>query len=407
MQAAITVRQLNMYVKSILDANPKLSSVCVCGEIANFQNHFASGHLYFALKDDAATIRSVMFRSSALRLKFTPQNGQKVICFGRVSLYEKDGQYQFYAENMLPFGEGELAADFERIKAALLKDGLFDEKRKRALPKFPKRVGVVTSSSGAAIHDITSVLNRRYPICTAVCYPVNVQGAGASQDMVNALRKIYESENVDVIIIGRGGGSSYDLWAFNDETLARTIAQSPVPVISAVGHESDYSICDLVADVRAATPSVAAELAVPNIEELLKELKFKKHLLCSLLKTKVQVLENKLNAVKESAVFKDANGVIINKREQLQLESVQRFKVGINNLLLKNETELREKILKLDSLSPLKVLSRGYSVVEKKNSVVTSAAELSVGDQIKITLNKGKINCSVISKEENDNDSRV
>ncbi len=407
MQSAITVRQLNMYVKSLLDANPKLNFICVCGEIANFQNHFASGHLYFALKDDAATVRSVMFRGNAVRLKFSPQNGQKVICFGKVSLYEKDGQYQFYAENMLPFGEGELAADFERIKAALLKDGLFDEKRKRPLPKFPKRVGVVTSSSGAAIHDITSVLNRRYPICTPVCYPVNVQGAGASQDMVNALKKIYETENVDVIIIGRGGGSSYDLWAFNDEALARTIAQSPVPVISAVGHESDYSICDLVADVRAATPSVAAELAVPNCDELMSELEFKKHLLCSLLKGRVQVLENKLNAIKVSAVFKDANGVIINTRQQRLLESKQRFKESINNLLLKSENELREKILKLDSLSPLKVLARGYSVVEKNSAVITSADMLSLGDEIRVTLNEGKIKCSVISKEENDNGTRV
>ncbi len=407
MQAAITVRQLNMYVKSLLDANPKLNSLCVCGEIANFQNHFASGHCYFALKDDAATIRSVMFRGNAARLKFSPQNGQKVICFGKVSLYEKDGQYQFYAENMLPFGEGELAADFERIKAALLKDGLFDESRKRPLPKFPKRVGVITSSSGAAIHDITSVLNRRYPICTAVCYPVNVQGSGASRDMVNALKKIYETENVDVIIIGRGGGSSYDLWAFNDETLARTIAQSPVPVISAVGHESDYSICDLVADVRAATPSVAAELAVPNMEELLNELSFKKQLLASLLKGRVQLLENRLERIKSSPVFNDPNGVIINSRQLSCLEFASRLKRELDGLLIKKENVLREGIVKLDSLSPLKVLARGYSVVEKNDSVVTSSDELSVNDEIKITFNEGKIKCSVISKEENDNGNRV
>lgn len=400
MQKAITVRQLNMYVKSLLDANPKLASVCVCGEIANFQNHFASGHLYFALKDESATIRSVMFKGNAIRLKFVPQNGQKVICVGKVSLYEKDGNYQFYAENMVPFGEGELAADFERIKKVLEKDGLFDEKRKRKLPKFPKRVGVVTSSSGAAIHDITSVLNRRYPICTPVVYPVNVQGASASQDMVSVLRKIYETENVDVIIIGRGGGSSYDLWAFNDETLARTIALSPVPVISAVGHESDYSICDLVADVRAATPSVAAELAVPNVEELLNELQFKKHLLFSLLNSRVQFYENKLRSLSSSPVFKNAENAIIDSRKQTVLNLKEKLANNVKDSLQKRENTVKEKMVKLDSLSPLKVLARGYSVAEIGNKVVTDAQKVNVGDEIDITLSKGKLKCNVISKEE-------
>lgn len=400
MQTAITVRQLNMYVKSLLDANPKLASVCVCGEIANFQNHYASGHCYFALKDENATVRSVMFKGNAIRLKFTPQNGQKVICVGKVSLYEKDGNYQFYAENMVPFGEGELAADFERIKKALQTDGLFDQARKRKLPKYPKRVGVVTSSSGAAIHDITSVLNRRYPICTPVVYPVNVQGASASQDMVNALRKIYQTENVDVIIIGRGGGSSYDLWAFNDETLARTIALSPVPVISAVGHESDYSICDLVADVRAATPSVAAELAVPNAEELLKELEFKKHLLLSLLNSRVQFYENKLSKLISSPALKNAQEVIVEGKKQAVLNLREKLEAAVNETLIARENVLKEKMVMLDTLSPLKVLARGYSVAESNGKVITDIKNVNIGDNVDITLNKGKFKCTVISKEE-------
>ena len=397
--STINVRQLNLYVKSLLEGSPVLSSVAVCGEIANYKCHYASGHSYFALKDDTATVRCVMFKGSAANLRFNPEDGMKVVCMGRVSLYERDGQYQFYIEYMVPLGEGELAADFKKIRQRLEKDGLLDPTRKRKIPRFPKKVGVLTSSSGAAVHDITSVLERRYPICEVVCVPVNVQGANAARDMIFALEKIYKLSDIDIIIIGRGGGSSYDLWAFNDENLARTVAKSPVPVISAVGHESDYSICDLVADVRAATPSVAAEIAVPDKNDLLQELKNSKRVLSYALNKRVDSYSLELERIKSANFIQQPVKTIIDTRKELADLLQKNLINGVNCLLEKKEKAFGDAVLKLDTLSPLKVLARGYSIAENENGLIQSSDDVHIGDNIKITLNHGKLNCCVTSKE--------
>ncbi|MEE1026856.1 MAG: exodeoxyribonuclease VII large subunit, partial [Acutalibacteraceae bacterium] len=265
----LTVKQLNMYVRSLLEGDTNLASITLEGEISGFKNHFGSGHWYFVLKDADASVKSVMFKGNAQRVNFLPRDGMRVVCHGYVSLYEKDGQFQFYAETMHLFGEGDLAAEFERLKRKLESEGLFSLERKRPLPKFPKKIGVITSEIGAALQDILQVTSRRYPISDIVVFPALVQGISAPHSLVSALEKAYSRDDLDLIIIGRGGGSAEDLSCFNDELLARKIVLSPIPVISAVGHEVDFTICDFVSDLRAPTPSAAAELAVPSAEELL------------------------------------------------------------------------------------------------------------------------------------------
>ncbi|MBO4433606.1 MAG: exodeoxyribonuclease VII large subunit, partial [Clostridia bacterium] len=266
---AITVKQLNTYVKNLLESDVHLTYLSVSGEISNFKNHYSSGHWYFTLKDKDAQVRCVMFNSYASRVAFEVEDGAQVILKGRVSLYERDGQYQFYAEEILPLGEGDLALAFNRLKDKLQKEGLFDPEHKRPLVRFPGKIAVITSDTGAAVRDIINILSKRYPICDVLLCPVAVQGDLAAKSMIDALKIVYTRDDVDTIIIGRGGGSLEDLWAFNDESLARKIFESPIPVISAVGHETDFTICDFVADIRASTPSHAAELAVPDISVLL------------------------------------------------------------------------------------------------------------------------------------------
>ena len=262
----ISVKQLNLYARSLLEGDIRLSNIAVAGELSNFKNHYSSGHWYFTLKDNDAAIRCVMFRGNASAVKFEPSDGLQVILRGRVSIYERDGQYQFYAEEMLPAGIGDIALKFEQTKEKLKKEGLFDPESKRPLVKFPKRIAVVTSPTGAAVRDIFNILSRRWPLAEIIMCPVSVQGELAVPEMLKTLDRVYEVEGVDALIIGRGGGSAEDLWAFNDEALARKIYESPFPVISAVGHGTDFTICDFVADLRAPTPSAAAELAVPYIE---------------------------------------------------------------------------------------------------------------------------------------------
>ena len=285
-QSAISVKQLNFYVKSLLEGDKNLVNIAVFGEISNFKNHYSSGHWYFSIKDNDAAIRCVMFKGNAQRVNFSVSDGMKVVLKGRVSLFEKDGQYQFYAEEMYPLGIGDITAQFELLKSKLSAEGLFDSENKRKLPKFPKRIAVITSETGAAVQDILNILSRRWPVADIILCPVSVQGEFAVPQMIDALDRVYNLADVDVIIIGRGGGSIEDLWAFNSEDLARKIYESPVPVISAVGHETDFTICDFVADLRAPTPSAAAELAVPDILEITDKLDNSKSILKNFLSSK-------------------------------------------------------------------------------------------------------------------------
>ena len=398
---AVTVKQLNLFVKSIIEGEPRLNDVYVIGEISNFKNHYASGHLYFTLKDNDASIRCVMFKGYASRLKFSVSDGLEVIVRGRVSLYEKDGQYQFYAEEMYPDGLGDISLQFEQIKERLTKEGLFDSQNKRPLPEFPKSIAVVTSETGAAVRDILNILSRRYPITEIVLCPVSVQGENAVPEMLDALERVYSLSRCDLIIIGRGGGSIEDLWAFNSEALARKIFESPIPVISAVGHETDFTICDFVADLRAPTPSAAAELAVPDISDINKRLLSCNRSLKSALQDKLNYLKLRFAAVENSPYLKTPQRSLIYSRRQnvdiLTDNLINRY----NNVLSHYSLRLKQSIASLDALSPLKVLSRGYSVAEINGKVLKSVKNANIGDELTLKLSDGSLICTVDSKGDN------
>lgn len=391
---AITVKQLNFYVKSLIEGDVRLQSVAVTGELSNFKSHYASGHLYFTLKDADAAIRCVMFRSFAARIPFVPKDGMQVVLIGRASVYEKDGQYQFYAEQMLPVGEGDLAREFERIKARLEAKGLFDPQNKRPLPKFPKKIAVVTSETGAAVRDILNILSRRWPVAEIIMCPVSVQGAAAVPEMLDALDRLYKLNTADLIIIGRGGGSAEDLNEFNSEALAIKISESPVPVISAVGHETDFSISDFVADLRAPTPSAAAELAVPDGAEIEKRLQKYESLLKAALTGKYNYCSARLEKA-TSAVFERPEDYIINIRSERADKAAEAMGNAFVLLLSKNETRLRTAAAGLDALSPLKVLSRGYTVALKGGKTVKTVSELQTGDSINLKFTDGDAVCEI------------
>ncbi|MBR6510302.1 MAG: exodeoxyribonuclease VII large subunit [Clostridia bacterium] len=393
--SALTVKQLNLYVRSLLEGDPRLASVLVQGEISNFKNHYASGHFYFTLKDNDASIRCVMFRTNASRLKFEFQDGMQVILRGRVSVYEKDGQYQFYCEEAYPSGIGDIAMQFEQTKAKLEAEGLFNADNKRPLPKFPKCIAVVTSDTGAAVQDILNILSRRWDLAEIILCPVSVQGENAVPEMMDALERLYNLNRADVIIIGRGGGSKEDLWAFNSEILARKIYESPVPVISAVGHETDFTICDFVADLRAPTPSAAAELAVADKTDISNRLENYKTSLSNSLIAKYALNKTKLEVVLNSQAFKNPQDFFINKR-YIQLDRFEEAlkrnaNLKVNNLKLKT-LSLAER---LDNLSPLKVMARGFTVTQKQGKTVNSVKYLNVGDKLELTFSDGKANATI------------
>ena len=400
LNSTLTVRQLNLFVKSLIEGDVRLNDITVIGEISNFKNHYASGHLYFTLKDNDASIRCVMFKGYAQYVKFAVKDGLKVVLRGKVSIYEKDGQYQFYAQEMHEYGKGDIALQFEQIKEKLANEGLFDADSKRPILKFPKRIAVITSDTGAAVQDIINILSRRWPLCEIMLYPVAVQGENAVPDMLCALDKVYDACLCDTIIIGRGGGSIEDLWAFNSELLARKIYESPIPVISAVGHETDFTICDFVSDLRAPTPSAAAELAVPDINEIgIKINSFNTSLKNSLL-AKYNLNKVKLEKLTNSYVFKSPNDSILSERQQITDNLSDRLLANFQNVLNQNKSRLSNNISKLDALSPLKILSRGFSVIESDGNVVISTEAVKVGDNITLTLSDGKLNCTVNSKGE-------
>jgi len=391
----LSVRQLNFYVKSLLEGDVRLANVAVSGEISNFKNHYSSGHWYFSLKDNEAQIRCVMFRFNASKVKFAVKDGMQVIVRGKVSLYEKDGQYQFYAESMSLDGIGDIALAFEQIKEKLAAEGMFSEENKRPLPQFPKRIAVITSPTGAAVQDILNILGRRNPMCEVVMCPVSVQGELAVPEMLDALERVYALCGIDIIIIGRGGGSIEDLWAFNSEELARKIYESPIPVISAVGHETDFTICDFVADLRAPTPSAAAELAVRDVSEYSQSLYKYRDLIFTALKNKYNYDKARLDSLKASASIKQPESMLYSRQQELD-RIYDNLIYSIKSNMQRKNAEFEKTVARLDSLSPLKVLSMGYSVTELNGKAVTSVGQLSSGDEVELIFADGKANSRII-----------
>lgn len=388
----ITVGQLNRYVKSLLEGNPHLTDVYVGGEISNFTNHYKSGHLYFSLKDEQALVRAVMFRGSASHLQFTPENGMKVIVRARVSLYEKDGSFQIYVEEMQPDGVGALQLAYEQLKARLAKEGLFDEARKRSLPRFPTRIGVITSPTGAAVRDILNILGRRYPLAEVVMVPVLVQGEGAPPQLVKAVELLNEQQAADVIIIGRGGGSIEELWAFNDEAVARAVAASRIPVISAVGHETDFTICDFVADLRAPTPSAAAELAVPDQNELRIRLTHLWQRAATATENGVRREQQRLTNLRKKRCL--ASPLYVVEEQGMRLDYLMRAFVAVaQSQIGRGQRQLASVSGKLDALSPLKVLGRGYAIAYKEGKVLNTTKDVHTGDRIELRLSDGSRTC--------------
>ncbi len=394
----ISVSQLNRYVKSVIDGDRNLKSLFVTGEISNFKMNSFSGHIYFTLKDQDAAVKAVMFKKSAANLKFVPSDGMKVICNASVSLYERDGAYQIYVNDIQPDGVGSIAVAFEQLKEKLEKEGLFDKSLKKPIPSFPKKIAVITSETGAAIHDMINVLSRRWPVANIIVCPVKVQGEDAPDQMCEALLDINNYTDSDVIIIGRGGGSREDLWCFNDEKLARVISVSEIPVISAVGHETDFTICDFVADLRAPTPSAAAELAVPDINEIIYYLNTLSRTLKSNIENYVERLEKRLSDIEKNPVFLDRFN-IINNNEQLLDSLKSRLDISIAKRLDSQEFALANIITKLDTLNPAKTLLRGFSITEKDGKTISSVDSLNSGDRIQIKLSDGSVDCSVNSVE--------
>ena len=401
---ALSVRQLNFYIKSLIDGDPRLNCVTVLGEISNLKNHYQSGHLYFTLKDKDASINCVMFRSYASRIKFTPENGQQVIVRGRVSVYERDGVYQIYAEEMNDAGLGDIALKFEQTKKKLEAEGLFDIESKRKIPQFPKKIAVVTSPTGAAVRDIVNIISRRWKLAEILICPVSVQGDNAVPEMLSALDRLYELDDIDVCIIGRGGGSAEDLWAFNDERLAYKIYESPFPVISAVGHETDFTISDFVADLRAPTPSAAAELAVPDCEEILSYLLKREGQLKNLLFAKYENSYLKFERLASNKVFTNPAEVIISGRAQTVDLLADRMASALRQTLANLKLRLGKSAAGLDVLSPLKTLARGYAVPSMEGKTVGSVKQLKNDDILDIRFFDGVAKAQIQEIKVTDNE---
>lgn len=390
----LSVSQINFYIKSIIENDGSLQFVLVTGEISNLTVHQRSGHIYLSLKDSNSVISAVMFAGNARRLKFRLENGMKVICRGRISVYEPSGRYQLYIEDMQPDGVGVLTLAFEQLKKSLAQKGLFDNAHKKPLPKFPKTIGVITSPTGAAVQDITNIIRRRFPSADIVLAPVLVQGESAPEQLVRAVNKFSASKIADVVIIGRGGGSAEDLWAFNDEQLAYAVYNCETPIISGVGHETDFTVCDFVADVRASTPSAAAELAVPDRQELMSYYFKQKQYISAMLDRKIKTaqlrLENQQRRMSASSPKLKAEQ--LEKQLSAKSEKLTRF---MNIYISDKENKLIAAKGKLDGLNPLNVLNRGYAIAEKDEKIITSSKQLKDGDDFTVILSDGKINAKV------------
>ena len=381
---AVTVTQLNKYLKDRFDEDENLGAILVKGEISNFKNHY-TGHLYFTLKDENSLIKCIMFKSYAERLAFKPKDGMKVMVFGSVSVFERDGVYQIYVKSMMEDGMGDLHEQFEQLKAKLEAEGLFDESHKKPIPLYPKVVGVLTSQTGAVIRDIINVSTRRNPNVYIRLLPVPVQGPGAAEK----IKVMNEKKLADVLIIGRGGGSLEDLWPFNEEIVARAIYDSELPIISAVGHETDFTIADFVADLRAPTPSAAAELAVPDVYELKQKINNYQNRYRLALKKKIELMRLRYEKCMKSRVFTDPLRKI--RDMDVTLDSyVQRLENKMKIIHKDSQSAYIKLVSKLDTLSPLKTLTRGYSLTEKDNKIVKSAKELKKDDKVKLKFSDGE-----------------
>lgn len=395
----LTVGDLNRYVKMLMDNDALLSAVSVQGEISNLKYH-SSGHLYFTLKDGESEIAAVMFRSAAMNLNMTARDGMQVVAFGRVSVYEKSGKYQLYVSAMIDNGIGALQLEYERLKKKLEAEGLFDKERKRALSKFPKCIGIITSPTGAAVRDIINVTGRRWHYSKILLYPSLVQGDQAPESLCMGLEYFNATQACDVIIIGRGGGSIEDLWAFNDERVVRAVAASNIPVISAVGHETDFTLCDFVADMRAPTPSAAAEIAVPDKDEICLRLDELTGRIESLTTKTLSTNRNRFLELFKTLELSSPKGRLAVERSELKLKT-ERMERLVKDIVDKQRKRMSVSVAKLNAMSPLSVLSRGYSYTQKDGAVVSSTDQIAVGDSVKIRFSDGFAQAEIVSIEKN------
>ncbi len=395
-QDALTVSELNARIKGLIESDPVLGSVCVRGELSNYKV-YPSGHHYFTLKDAESSLRCVMFRFAASKLRFRPESGMGVTVWGRVSVYPRDGAYQLYCEDIMPEGAGDLQVAFEQLREKLQREGLFDPAHKKPIPRYPERIAVITSSAGAAVHDIIRVLRKRWPVAKVILLPVRVQGVEAPPEIVGAIRYANRYKVADVIITGRGGGSIEDLWAFNDERVARAIYESELPVISAVGHEPDVTIADYVADLRAATPSNAAELAAPDMSELREAIMSARARLDQAVDRGIRERRKRLEELGSRRVMRSPTGFIDQRR--LELDSIRlRLDSAATRKLGRERQQFAALAAKLDALSPLKVLGRGYSIaLDSEGRAVKEAGQLRPGDRLSLRLAKGEADCLVES----------
>ena len=399
-QQVLTITALNEYIRGKMDSDALLNAVAVKGEISNYKL-YPSGHHYFTLKDESSALKCVMFKGNALRLRFRPENGMKIIAMGKVSVFPRDGAYQLYCTAMAMDGVGDLYAAFEQLKKKWQAQGLFDPAHKKPIPQFPGTIGIITSSAGAAVHDMLRILNKRYPLAKVRLLPVRVQGAEAPGEIAAAIRYANYHRLADLLIVGRGGGSIEDLWAFNEEVVAHAIYESQIPVISAVGHEPDVTISDFVADLRAATPSNAAELAVPDRDALVQALDSMANAMASSLTRQIRAHKQHLDVLSKSPALRSPTGYLDQK--QLQLDGLKNRLVSAENQIIARSNQRYIALTaKLDAMSPLKVLTRGYSMARNdRGEVVRSVNQVELGERIGIDFSDGKIFATVMDKKEN------
>ena len=404
MPQILSITQVNEYIQGKMNADPLLAQVAVRGEISNYKC-YPSGHHYFTLKDEASALKCVMFKGNAMGLRFRPANGMKVIAFGRISVYPRDGAYQLYCSAMSVDGVGDLYAAFEQLKAKLAAKGLFDPEKKKKLPKYPGTIGIVTSSAGAAVHDILRILRKRYPLAQVKLLPVRVQGVEAPEEIAGAIRYANAHRLADLLIVGRGGGSLEDLWAFNDERVAYAIYESEIPIVSAVGHEPDVTIADYVADLRAATPSNGAELAVPDREALLQNLDALNASMAAALNRQLKLAGQRLDALAASPALRSPTAYLNRKSKDLQLLQ-NRLVSAQERTIAGSNARFVSLVAKLDAMSPLKVLSRGYTIAHtQEGALLRSVKQTAPNDIITVSVSDGEITASVLKAKETEHES--